>query len=210
MLRAISTPRRKSNVTMDSTLALLNRSIVAVAQPEGNTLKVTATLFGKLLEKRVPSDVFAVGCNASVFDARCGLDENSHQTTGTIHPANLGQDRFTLTVPNATGWGGPAYPANFFGPNGVLRTGSGRTRQIATILTSALNGGDLVLTLNRPLWSDLIDANGQAVQLLPGCGGQYKTDCTEKFNNAAHFRGFPFMPTYIDQTNTGGVPKPKK
>jgi hypothetical protein len=56
----------------------------------------------------------------------------------------------------------------------------------------------------------LIDVAGQSVQLLPGCGGQYDTDCGTKFSNQAVFRGFPFMPDYIDQTSSGGAPKAKK
>lgn len=178
--------------------------------PNGNTLSVTATLFGKLMDKRVPSDVFGPRCNAFVFDARCGLAEGSYDTAGTIVPAGLAADRFTLTVTSPTGWGGTAWPANFFGPNGVLRTGTGRTKQVATILSSTMSGADLVIKVNRPLWSELIDVAGQSVQLLPGCGGQYETDCGTKFSNQRAFRGFPFMPDYIDQTSSGGAPKAKK
>ncbi len=177
--------------------------------PNGNTLKISATLFGRLLEKRVPSDVFASRCNAFVFDARCGLSEDDHDTTGTISPGDLAADRFTLTVRSPSGWGGSPWSDNFFGPNGVLRTGSGRTSIVATILSSAMAGSDLVLKLNRPLWPDLI-APGQSVQLLPGCDGQYATACGAKFSNQAQFRGFPFMPDYIEQSSTVSTPKPKK
>jgi hypothetical protein len=183
---------------------------VRTVLPNGNTLSVTATLFGKLMDKRVPSDVFGPRCNAFVFDARCGLAEASYDTAGTIVPAGLAADRFTLTVTSPAGWGGGPWADNFFGPNGVLRTGTGRTTQIATILSSTTSSGNLVLKVNRPLWSELIDVAGQSVQLLPGCGGQYDTDCGTKFSNQAVFRGFPFMPDYIDQTSSGGAPKAKK
>ena len=178
--------------------------------PNGNTLAVTATLFGKLLEKRVPSDVFGPRCNAFVFDARCGLAEGDYSTTGSIYPADLAADRFTLTVRSPTGWGGTAWPANFFGPNGVLRTSSGRTTQIATILSSTTVGSDVVIKVNRPLWAEMIAAPGQTAILLPGCGGQYAADCGTKFANQANFRGFHFMPDYIEQSSSGGAPKAKK
>ncbi|MCX6953829.1 MAG: DUF2163 domain-containing protein [Verrucomicrobia bacterium] len=183
---------------------------VRTVLPNGNTLTVTATLFGKLLEKRVPGDVYGPRCNALVFDARCGLVEADHATTGVISPADLAADRFTLTVRSPVGWGGATWPANFFGPNGVLRTGTGRSTQVATILSNAMSGGNIVLKVNRPLWSDLITPGGQTAQLLPGCGGQYGSDCGTKFANQAAFRGFPFMPDYIDQTATSSVPKAKK
>jgi hypothetical protein len=189
---------------------LIFDGLVRSVLPNGNTLKVTATLFGKMLEKRVPSDVFGPDCNANAFDARCGLSEDDHDTLGTIAPADLGADRFTLTVRSPAGWGGTAWPANFFGPNGVLRTGTGRNKMVATILSSETTGGNIVVKLNRPLWADLIAGGGQTVQLVPGCGGQFLTDCIGKYNNRPNFRGFPFMPDYIDQTTSTSAPKAKK
>ena len=192
------------------TRAVVFDGLVRTVLPNGNTLKVTAKLFGSLFEQRIPGDVFGARCNAFVFDARCGLAEGDHDTAGTIAPADLGSDRFTLTVRSPAGWGGPAWAENFFGPNGVLRTGTGRATQVATILRSAMDGSDLVVTLNRPLWAALIAGGGQAVQLLPGCGGQFAADCGDKFSNQPNFRGFPHMPDYLEQTATGGIPKAKK
>lgn len=181
--------------------------------PNGNTLQVTATLFGQTLDRRVPSDVFSRRCNAFVFDARCGLVEADHDSAGTIEPADISADGFTVTVHAPSGWGDGGtgtYADNWFGPNGVFRMGLGRATQVATIVSSVMAGAALVLKLNRPIFADQVDALGEIVQLVPGCGGQLDADCTTKFDNAINHRGFPFMPDYIEQNSTGGMPKGKK
>lgn len=181
--------------------------------PNGNTLQVTATLFGKMLDKRVPSDVFGRRCNTWVFSDRCALVEADFDSSGTIAPADLSADGFTLTIHTPAGWGdggAGTYAANWFGPNGILRTGAGRSKMVATIVSSAMSGAALAVKLNRPLFADKIAGGGQAVTLLPGCGGQYDADCGTKFSNQDNFRGFEFMPDYIEQTAPGSAPKGKK
>jgi hypothetical protein len=187
--------------------------LVKSVLPDGNELSVTVKLLGDMLDKRVPSDVFSARANCFVFDTRCGLNEADYRSAGTIAPADVSADGFTVVVHGASGWGDHGtgtYDDNWFGPNGIFRTGSGRSTQNTMILASTMADGDLVLTLNRPIFADMIAGGGQAVQLVPGCGGQYDTDCTTKFNNADNFRGFPFMPDYIEQTAPNASPKPKK
>lgn len=117
----------------------------------------------------------------------------------------------TLTVHAATGYGGGAYSENYFAPNGVFRTGAGRSRMVATITRSQMIGDDLVLTFNRPLWTDKIAGGGQTATLIPSCGGQYEADCHLKFgDNRANFQGDPFMPDYIEQATPGSAMKTKK
>lgn len=194
--------------------APLFEGVVQLIRPDGNVLSLTATLFGGLLSRRAPGWVFGPKCNVSVFSDLCGLAEADYDSAGTAAAADLSADGHTLTVHGVTGWGDHGdpdtgfYRANWFA-FGTLRTGAGRARQIASILTSARAGGDLVVTLNRPLWADLITGT-QAVALIPGCGGQYPSDCGTKFDNQDNFRGFPFIPEFIE-TRAAGTPRaPKK
>jgi uncharacterized phage protein (TIGR02218 family) len=174
--------------------------------PEGNKLTVTATLFGPLLERRIPGWVWGKDCNVACFSASCGLAEADYRSAGTISAGDLSADGMTLTVHGVTGWGAPA-AANWFA-HGTLRTGSGRAKQIVTIVESAAaSGGNVVLKLARPIWPDLISA-GQTAQLVPGCDGK-KSTCQEKFDNYAHFRGCPFIPDFL-ATRDVQQPKPKK
>jgi len=171
--------------------------------PEGNSLSVTATLFGTLLERRAPGWVYGPRCNTWVFSPRCALAEASWRKAGTISPADLSADGRTLTVHAVSG----SLAANWFAA-GIMRTGGGRQKQIATIVSStAAAGGVVVVTLNRPIWADLISAS-QAVDLVPGCDGQAST-CATKFSNYSNFRGMPFIPEYL-ATRDVKTPAPKK
>lgn len=179
---------------------------VKTVTPNGNSLTVTATLFGPLLERRAPGWVFGPRCNTYVFSPLCGLAEATYRSAGTCSAGNLSSDGQTLAVQGVTGWGAPAI-ANWFA-NGIARTGSGRTLQIATIVeSSASASGVVTVKLSRPFWADLITP-GQAVQLVPGCDSQAST-CKAKFSNYTHFRGMPFIPDYL-ATRDVATPTPKK
>ncbi len=187
----------------------LFNGIVQEVRPEGNTLTLSATLFGAMLSRRMPGWVFGPRCNTYLFSPLCGLTAGDFDATGTIAPADVSADGMTITVHGAAGWGGPAFAANHFA-YGTARTGSDRGTMIATIVASEMSGGDLIVKLNRPFWSDLVAGGGQAVTLEPGCGGQYDADCVGRYNNATRFRGFPFVPEFIEQRSVGSPSSPKK
>ncbi len=183
---------------------------VSNVAPAGNTLSLEATLFGRLLKERAPGAVFGRQCSTWVFSPRCGLVEADHDAEGTAASTDLSTDGKTLTVHGVTGWGGPVFAENWFA-QGLLRTGTGRLRIVVTILASAMDGASVVVKLARPLYADMLSGGaGQTVQLVPGCGRQYDTDCGEKFGNQDNFRGEPFMPTYIEQRELGAPKSPKK
>lgn len=165
--------------------------------PEGNVLKVTAKLFGGILDQQLGGWQYGQLCRTTCFSADCGLDEATYRSAGTIAATDLSADGCALIVHGAAGWGGPAYAPNWFA-SGILRTGSGRNAIRATIISSAMQGSDLRLTFRRPLWSDMIAAGAQTAQLVPGCMRRYLADCIGKFSNPDNFRGEPFMPGYLE------------
>lgn len=183
---------------------------VSNVRPSGNSLTIEASLFGRLLRERAPTALFGRACSTHVFSDLCQLAEEDHDSAGTAAAADLADDGRTLTVRDVSGWGGDAYAANWFA-GGLLRTGTGRLRIIVTILASEMSGDDLVLKLARPLWPDMLSGGaGQSVQLLPGCGRQYETDCVAKYDNGVNFQGEPFMPDYIEQRDSAMPETPKK
>jgi uncharacterized phage protein (TIGR02218 family) len=187
---------------------LIFTGFVTSVAPEGNLLTVTATLFGTLLDRRLPSWVYGPTCNTYVFSSDCGLAEATYRSAGTAARADLSADGRTLTIHSVTGWGSPA-AANFFA-GGILRTGSGRQAQVVTIVSSTIvSGGQLNVVLNRPLWADMITVGSQAVQLVPGCDGQAST-CATKFSNYANFRGMPFIPEFLAVHDVAAPPTSKK
>lgn len=180
--------------------------------PDGNTLTLTANFFGTALDREAPGDVFGVRCNTWLTSARCTLAEADLKTEGTIAPADLSADGRTLTIHSPAGFGDGGtgtYADHWFAPNGILRTGTGRAKMVATITASAMDDTDLVVTLNRPLWADKIDSGGQTATLIPSCEGQYEADCGTKFDNQDNFRGDPYMPDYLEQS-APAAPKVKK
>ena len=184
---------------------------VQSVSPDGNVFTLAANFFGTALDREAPSDVFGRRCNTYLTSTRCGLSEVAVKSEGTIAPSDLSADGLTLTLHDVTGYGGDAYAENYFAPNGVLRTGTGRNKMVATITRSVMDGDDLVVTLSRPLWADKISGAGQTVTLIPSCEGQYEADCNVKFgDNRANFRGDPFMPDYLEQSSAAAGMKTKK
>jgi uncharacterized phage protein (TIGR02218 family) len=182
---------------------------VSDVRPNGNNLTLEATLFGRLLKERAPGDTYGRQCNTFVFSARCGLAEAPKRSEGTSAPADLSADGKTLTIHGVTGWGGPAYVDNWFA-RGLIRTGAGRLRVVVTVVSSAMDSGNLVVKLARPIYADMIAGGGQLVQLVPGCGRQYEADCGDKFGNQINFQGFEFVPDYIEQAAPSAPKTPKK
>jgi len=176
--------------------------------PNGVKLDVEASLFGAPLNRLIPGWLYQTRCNVAVFSPLCGLNEAAFSSSGTSAPADLSADRQTLTIHGVTGWSGPTYPDNLFAM-GIVRTGTLRKYQSSTIVSSTMTGGNLVLKMSRPLWPDLINGAGQAVTIVPGCDGQMST-CVNTFNNYINFRGEPFIPEFINQTQPGTPQAPKK
>jgi hypothetical protein len=192
-----------------ATRTMIFKGDVTNLLPDGNSLRVTAKLFGNLFDARMPGWEYGPDCGTHLFSAECGLVEADHDSSGTAAPADLSADGMTLTVHSVTGFGGPTYAAEWFA-HGIVKTGTGRNTQEATIMSSALVSGNVVLELARPLWADLIADAGQSVTLLPGCGLQYEADCGTKFDNQDNFRGNPFIPDYLESVDPGQPKTPKK
>lgn len=191
----------------DSRVLLFSGQVIDVL-PAGNSWRVQAALPGDILRKRLGGWTFGPRCNTVVFSSICGLVESEHDTAGTIARDDLSSDGLTLTIPDASGWGGDTFEENWFS-GGILRTGTGRERIVVTILTSIMDGTNLVLTLKRPLWADMIDELAQAVVLVPGCDRQAST-CIAKFDNYAKFRGMPFIPDYLETVDAAAPRTPRK
>jgi uncharacterized phage protein (TIGR02218 family) len=179
---------------------------VTSVAPEGNTLTVTATLFGPLLDRRLPSGVYSPRCNTYLSSSLCKLTESTYRSSGTASAGDLSTDCRTIAVHSLSGWGSPT-TANWFA-GGILRIGSARNSQIVTIVSSSYAGGLLSVVMARPLWADKISGS-QAVQLVPGCDGQAST-CTNKFSNYVNFRGMPFIPDFLSVVDVGAPRTAKK
>lgn len=139
------------------------------------TAEITVASDLVLLDAPMPRNLYQPACNHVLFDSGCGLDKNAWGAAGTVEAGAT-----ALTVP----WSGSS--PNFSQGTLTFTSGAntGATANIKLATASAL-------TLSFPLPS--VPAAGDAFTAYQGCDHSLAT-CKAQFNNAANFRGFPYVP----------------
>lgn len=133
----------------------------------------------ELLNIQMPRRLWQSSCTHTFGDAMCRFDRSSMQLTFAAEPGST-QAQVATSV-------GPT-PANLYVQGtitGVTGANTGSSRTIA-------NMGSGWVSVKLPFLSSVV--TGDRFQLLPGCDRTLAT-CTNVFNNATHFGGFPFIPT---------------
>ncbi len=128
--------------------------------------------------------VFQFGCDATLGDARCGVDVNasSYRGTGTI--AAVRENSFDVS--GLTGF------ADDWFTRGVLSWNAGPNagRLLAIKRHRAFSANARIDLWQAPKFSIAV---GEAIIVTAGCDRQFAT-CKAKFANQVNFRGFPHMP----------------
>jgi len=140
---------------------------------------------------------FQASCDATLGDARCGVDLNAaaFKATGTV--VSLSGDR-GFAVSGLSGF------AEGWFALGTLHwlTGTNTGRK-AEVLSHAVTGADVIITLlEAPVRPVEV---GNTFDIFAGCDKRFET-CQSKFANADNFRGFPHIPgqdTIIRYAATG-------
>lgn len=133
----------------------------------------------ELLNIQMPRRLWQSACTHVFGDAMCQFDRSSLQATFSAGPGSTPSQIVAAIGPN---------PANLYVQGTVIGlTGSnaGSSRTIADIEAGSIY---TKLAFLSPV------AAGDQFRLLPGCDRTLAT-CTNVFNNAAHFGGFPYIPT---------------
>jgi uncharacterized phage protein (TIGR02218 family) len=133
----------------------------------------------ELLNIQMPRRLWQSSCTHTFGDAMCQFDRSSMQITFAAEPGSTQAQIATAVSPT---------PANLYVQGtiiGVTGANAGSSRTIA-------NMGSGGVSMKLPFLSSVV--TGDRFQLLPGCDRTLAT-CTNVFNNAAHFGGFPFIPT---------------
>ena len=123
-------------------------------------------------------------CDADVGDARCGVDLDAPEFTGTGTVASTTDDR-VLTVSGLA-----AFDNNWFRFGKLLWTSGANTGRIAEVKAHAR-----ATTVTLSLWQRApspVEA-GDGFSVTAGCDKTLAT-CKARFNNVTNFRGFPHMP----------------
>jgi hypothetical protein len=119
-----------------------------------------------------------------------GLQSGNEQKQNGI-PIPIGT---TYTVPNngiyLTGITPPAFPTSGYWSQGVITFTSGANNGLSAFVEASASSGAVKLRTPLPVAPTV----GDTFSIIPGCDKSQAT-CKGKFNNLAHFTGFPFVPT---------------
>jgi uncharacterized phage protein (TIGR02218 family) len=129
-----------------------------------------------LLDLQMPRNVYSPSCQHVLYDSGCGLVKNAFGTAGTVGAGSTG---------SVINWSGAS--KNF--RQGTILFSSGVNAGVSANIKSAVAATSLSLSyplLNAP-------AAGDTFTSYWGCDHTQST-CTNKFNNLANFRGFPYIP----------------
>ena len=133
----------------------------------------------ELLNIQMPRRLWQSSCTHTFGDAMCQFDRSTMQATFSAGPGS--SEAQIATSISLT-------PSNLYIQGtiiGVTGANAGSSRTVANIA-----GGRVYVKL--AFLSPILV--GDQFQLLPGCDRTLST-CTNVFNNAIHFGGFPFIPT---------------
>ena len=129
---------------------------------------------------------FQYFCDATLGDARCGVNLTSplYRGTGSV-TATIGDRRFTVAA------GIAGFASGWFGFGVVEWTTGANAGRRAEVASHTLASGTATITLMearvRPI------ALGDAFAITAGCDKRHAT-CRDRFGNALNFRGFPSIP----------------
>ena len=133
----------------------------------------------ELLNIQMPRRLWQSSCTHLFGDPMCQFDRSTLQTIFSAEPGSSSAQLATAVTPS---------PPNLYLQGtitGLTGANAGSSRTVATM-------GEGWVYLKLPFLSPVIV--GDEFQLLPGCDRTLGT-CTNLFNNAAHFGGFPYIPT---------------
>ncbi len=128
---------------------------------------------------------FQATCDASLGDARCGVDLSDPAWKGSGAVMTVDGDRaFTVS-------GLSAYTDGWFALGTLGWTGGANAGRKGEVLTHAAGSTNVTVTLlEAPV---LAIAAGDTFDITAGCDKLFET-CTGRFANGVNFRGFPHIP----------------
>jgi uncharacterized phage protein (TIGR02218 family) len=129
--------------------------------------------------------VYSALCEATVGDARCGVDLDAPELSATVSVTTV-RDRHRVVV---DGLGG--FEAGWFSFGRAVWGSGVREGMTDRVMSHTRVGDDDVLAFELPV-GDWVLA-GDEVTVTAGCDRRFST-CKAKFANAVNFRGFPHIP----------------
>jgi uncharacterized phage protein (TIGR02218 family) len=133
----------------------------------------------ELLDMKLPRNLYQPGCTHTLYDAGCKASRSALQKSGTV-----GSGASYNTIPFA----GISQADGYFAMGAVTFTSGSNAGLTIGIKDYVSNVATLSYGVpNAPI-------AGDAFVAVPGCD-KLQSTCTNKFNNLANFKGFPYVPT---------------
>jgi len=133
----------------------------------------------ELLNIQMPRRLWQSSCTHLFGDAMCQFDRNSLQTTFSAGPSSTPAQIAVSVTPS---------PANLYMQGTIIGVSGANAGSSRTIANMDAGWVYVKLAFLSPI------EVGDEFRLLPGCDRTLAT-CTNVFNNAIHFGGFPYVPT---------------
>ena len=161
--------------TPTGSVTLFKGRVSTVDSVGRTTAQITVASDLVLLDIDMPRNLYGPTCNHVLFDSGCGLVKNAWGAAGTV-----GSGATAILLP----WTGAS---TAYAQGTITFTSGINTGATANIKSASM----AALTLSYPLPN--VPAQGDSFTAYQGCDHTMAT-CRAKFNNAANFRGFPFVP----------------
>ena len=165
----------------DTSLGAVQRFSGRIADVEFDrmSLKFTVRSDLELLNAQMPRNLFQAQCGHTLFDDACALTKASYGVNKTVTFQSADGSAFaTSALAGGAGWA----------DQGTVTFTSGAAAGLSFSIRSS-NGSTHTLLVGIPQTLHV----GDTCTIYPGCD-KLLTTCTNKFSNAAHFRGFPYIP----------------
>ena len=123
--------------------------------------------------------VYAAACDATLGDARCGVNLPALQVSGSVTSVTSRRQFADSTKAQA---------ADYFGAGVITWTAglnTGLRMEVRDFSAASF-------TLSLPMPFDI--AVGDSFTVVPGCRKRRTEDCSAKYSNVINFRGFPDVP----------------
>ncbi len=155
---------------------------VSEVKPSRSAVVLTVSSQLELLDLDMPRNLLSPGCIHALFDTGCTLTQANYAAYDWVTAGSA------LSI-NSTGLN---MPAGYFTQGTILFTSGADTGATATIKEHTLVNGINTFSLMTPM--NATPAVGDNFTVFPGCDKTMAT-CRGTFNNLAHFRGWPFVPS---------------
>ncbi len=145
---------------------------------ERNMIELIVKSRLEMLNVQMPRNVYQTGCVHTLYDVGCTVNKVSFTVSGTVSSINTDGSLQT----------GLAQATNYFNMGAIKMTSGLNTGLTRTV--KSFGSGAVYITNPLPF---AVSA-GDTFTISPGCDKLRTGDCTNKYSNVIHFKGFEFIP----------------